>query len=337
MSNIPSRWKVAFALRFSRINHQQKGGGKKISGWPLLGKETTDIGPLRSNFVRNFKMRGDDKMRKAGLIILMVAVATAGFFFMAVQRSLADTLLFDRGLPATNVNTGISNQSNVAWADTESSANPSEYWLPGDDFTLSTNASVNDIRVWVVATGTSAPGYLPSGISLLGGKAGGTISTISQSFTATSVQYSNGQSYQGSSGNFWDLYQVDFSTTGLNLTAGETYDFFVDQPYVIYSTTSASPYADALLAASNAGLSGSTQQGANGQFLWLDVNGSSQTVETWYSGDGGGTTGWGPGWDKNTDANVQVFGVATPEPPCLLLIVVPFMGLAALKLRFRRT
>ncbi len=59
------------------------------------------------------------------------------------------------------------------------------------------------------------------------------------------------------------------------------------------------------------------------------------TVETWYSGDGGGTAGMPAGWNKNSDANVQVYGTAVPEPSSILLLSFGLFGLAVFKMRFR--
>jgi hypothetical protein len=263
-------------------------------------------------------------MRRTRSVILCVAVIIAAFFLIAVQQASADDLLFNRGLPTANLNNAAgADRSNVAWADSESTSTPSEYWLPGDDFTLTSSANVDDITVWIVGAGTTAPGFLPSGLSLFGGDAGGTISQISTTYTSAPVTYTDGTTYQSSSGNYWNLYQVNFAVN-LSLSAGQTYDFFVDQPYQCYSA-SCDTYVNAFLSASNAGLSGSTQEGADGQFLWLDVNGATNTVETWNSD--------GAGWDKSSDANVQVYGSPVPEPASILLFGSGVLGLG---IRLRR-
>lgn len=242
----------------------------------------------------------------------LAAGALACVGLMSAGTAGAATVLFDRGLPTANLNNiAGSSRSNVAWADGETSATPSPYYLPGDNFTLTSNAQVSDIRVWIVAPSTT---YQPTGLSLLGGDAGGTISTISTTYTPTSVTYSNGKTYQGSSGSYRSIYQVDF-TTNLNLAAGQTYDFFVNQPYLPYGTA----YANAFLHASNAALSGSPQQGADGVFLWLEVNAGVQTVQTWNS--------YPSAWDKSSDANVQVFGTPTPIPGSGLLAAVGGLAL----------
>jgi hypothetical protein len=243
--------------------------------------------------------------------------------------AMGDTILFDRGLPIQNLNNAAgASRSNVAWADSEATNAPSQYYLPGDDFTLGGSGSyqVNDIRVWAIGD------TLPTGLSLLGGT-GGSIGAVSSTFTVTPTAYLGGAEYQGTSGAFHQLYQIDFSVN-LNLTAGQTFDFFVNSPW----TASGSAYVNTFLHASNAGLSGSPQDGADGQFLWLHVNGASQNVETWFSGTGAGTAGFGAGWDKNSDANVQVLGTAAPLPSSAWagLALLGCIGLASGTKRLRR-
>ncbi|MGA3266070.1 MAG: hypothetical protein ABSE16_04525 [Verrucomicrobiota bacterium] len=240
--------------------------------------------------------------------------------------SASADLLFDRGLPTANINTGNANQANVAWADSESSPS-GPFYLPGDDFTLSGSGAyqVTDIRVW-----TTDP---TAGLSLLGGVAGTTIGTISSSYTATPVTYANGQGYQTQSGSFLQIYQLDFSVN-LALNGGQTFQFFLNGPPSLYGDGT---YVNAYLLASNAALSGSPQEGANGQFLWLAPDG---TVLTWYSGDGGGTSGWYAGWDKNSDGDVQVFGTPVPEASTMIagaLLLLPFGASTLRILRKTRT
>ncbi len=257
----------------------------------------------------------------------------AGLTLLIVLPASAVTLV-DRGLPTANLNNAAGgNRSNVAWADSESSSSPSEYWIPGDSFAISGSGTyqVTDIRVWEVANGPTAPGYLPTGQSLLGGLASGsTFSQIDSGYTVTPVTYSDGSTYQGQSGNYWNLYQLDFSVN-LTLAAGQTYNFFLNSPFVA-GDASGSTYYNAFLHASNAALSGSPQDGSDGTFLWLDVNGASQTVQTWDSGTGAGTAGFPAGWDKNSDGNVQVFGSSVPDSAnTLALFGFSLVGLALLR------
>jgi len=145
-------------------------------------------------------------MRKTRTVILQIAIITAVFFFVSVPQALADDLLFDRGLPTANLNNDAgASRSNVSWADNESTSNPAQSWLPGDDFTLASNSNVNKITVWIVAGGTSSPGSIPTGLSLWGGTAGSQIAQISTSPVVSQTHYVGGQSYQGYSGNSWDI------------------------------------------------------------------------------------------------------------------------------------
>jgi len=249
---------------------------------------------------------------KRYLVAAFVMAILCGVF---ASGASADVLLFDRGLPTANLNNAAgANRSNVAWGDT-----PSTMYLPGDNFTLSGSGSYNvtTITVWAVQpTNTGS-------LSLWLGPQGGTISNIGAPASVTSVTYSDGTTYQGSSGSFLNLYQVNFTINQV-LNAG-TYDFFLGG--------TSSDGNTAYLHASNAALSGSPQQGADDTFLWL--NSATGQVLTWYSGTGGGTSAFGPGWDKNSDANVQVYGSAVPLPAALWLRGPGLAGLAAIRRRFK--
>ncbi len=243
-----------------------------------------------------------------------LTLVSAGALFLAsafgVFAGDKNTILVDRGLPTANLNNGAGpDRSNVAWADNESSSTPTEYWLPGDSFQIPKPGiyGITSIRVWIVGGSTD-------GLTLWGGVDGSTIVPISTTYTVTSVSYANGQTYQGGGGSPYPIYQVDF-TVNLNLMGGQTFDFFVDGPWASYE--GGLYYVNSFLHASNKDLSGSLQQGSDDWFLWLDRSGSGNVVETWNSETGDGTAwmAWGlpgpasaAGWDKPSDANVQVFG-----------------------------
>jgi hypothetical protein len=250
-------------------------------------------------------------MKKFGLIgALAMAMAVNAF---------ADTLV-DRGLPTANLNNAAgANRANVAWADQEPTSTPAEYWLPGDSFAIGGPGSyqVNSMRMWVVGP-SSAPPPSSGGFVLYGGVLGSSsYNPISSSYTLTPVTYSGGSSYQGSSGSFIPLYQLDFDVNEI-LQGSDTYQFFLNGPW----TANGGSFVNAFLHASNAGLSGSPQQGSDDFFEWLHVNGSSQIVETWHSGTGAGTMGAGPGWDKGSDANIMVFGSSVPDGGSTALLLV---------------
>jgi hypothetical protein len=235
--------------------------------------------------------------------------------------AMADVLLFDRGLPTANLNNGaLGNRSNVAWGDAGTTVSI------GDNFTLATTDNVNDIRVWVVS-GSSTP--LTSTYQLWLGNDIGLSSTVSKVATSTSVvstTYAGGIDYQGSSGNFINIFQVDFAGLGLTLGAG-TYAFgvsgYADPGYVPPLTT---PF----LSASNGPLSGSTQAGDDGFIYGFTSTGALDTANG-YPWQSNGPT---PGWDKNSDINVQVFG-SVPEPGSLALVGLALFGAAATR-RFAR-
>jgi hypothetical protein len=254
------------------------------------------------------------KMKKLITVCAIVIVMTG-----AVSTSFAD-LLVDRGLPTANLNDAAgASRSNVQWADNEATSDPATFYRPGDDFTIAGSGAytVNTIRVWSTDN---------TGLSLLGGLADGPITLQSSAFTSTPVTYVGGEGYQGNSGAFSQIYQIDFSVS-IALNGGQTYQFFLDGPKVLYDPLDASKgYVDAFLHASDKDTSGSTQEGADDVFLWLAPDG---TVKTWFSGTGGGTSGWGSGNNVNSDGNVQVFGVPEPATMCLL-------GLGALSLIRRK-
>ncbi|MEI9961595.1 MAG: hypothetical protein WDM76_10835 [Limisphaerales bacterium] len=124
-------------------------------------------------------------------------------------------LVVDRGLPIINLNNAAgANRANVAWADSETTGSPAEYYVPGDNFTITGSGTyqVDTIRLWT--TGSSAS------LSLLGGF-GDSISLISTTYTPTLITYADASSYQQLGGGFVDLYQIDF-TVNLTLDAGQT-------------------------------------------------------------------------------------------------------------------
>src|SRR5487761_2572645 len=105
-------------------------------------------------------------------LLLSVALVFAGF---AGVTSANAGMVVDRGLPTTTANLNNAagaNQSNIRWADNESTTTPSTFYLPGDDFTIAGSGAYNvsDIRVW----STDA-----TGLSLLGGLAGGSMAALS--------------------------------------------------------------------------------------------------------------------------------------------------------------
>jgi hypothetical protein len=255
-------------------------------------------------------------MRKlTAATVIMGALVLAGE--LGVSAINPTVLLVDRGLPTGHLNNDAGSlRSNVAWADWEPSIDPTtgypaEYWLPGDDFAipLSGKYNITTIRVWVV-------GDVPDGkkgnprVTLWGGTSTSGISRISTTYSVTPVSYTDpGISlYQGSSGNYFNINQVDFKVN-IVVNGLEAFNFFVDAPWTAYS---GGGWVNAFLHASNRLLSVSPQNGADDWFSYLHRTGAITVgIENWNSQTGAGTEcapDSCPGWDKPSDANVQVFG-----------------------------
>jgi hypothetical protein len=267
---------------------------------------------------------GHKLRRLARFLGLLSLVLAFSLFIGGFNPASASSLLFDRGLPTSNLNddAGV-NRSNVAWADGPyPTANPTSYNVPGDDFIIGSPGSTHQldkITVWTVDDS-------PTEYRLLGGPAGGEISQVSISASVTPVTYVGGASYQGLNTTFCQIYQVDF-TVDWTVAGGELYQFFIDAPLHNYGTETDPYYTTPYLHASNAALSGSTQQGADDLFLWLTLGGTEDgSVEYWDSSNF-------EGWDKSSDANIRIYG--TPLPSTLLLLSTGLAGLGLVRARRR--
>jgi hypothetical protein len=211
-------------------------------------------------------------------------------------------LLVDRGLPTANLNDAAgTNRSNMSWGGELP-------WITGDTFSIGTAGqtyTLDVLRVWVV-------GEPPAPTSLLGGPTGtGAISQISATILSDTVV--PGYQYQGQSGMF-DVHQVDFKVNW-TIYGGKGYYFFVNGSDEFFS-----PF----LHASNAGLSGSTQDGSDNLFWnYNTLTGDLLSADSAFDL-----------WDKSTDINVQVFG-KLPEPGSILLIGFGLAGLAVSRKMFR--
>lgn len=250
---------------------------------------------------------------------------TLGTLVVASAPQLsASPLLIDRGLPTANLNDAGGSRSNYSWLFPKPAADATDYWLVGDSFTNSSPGiySIDTIRLWTVG----AAADLTSAI-LWGGIQGSTITLLGSAASKTEIYYLGGVAY--SSGPLLlPLTQIDFGV-GILLGPGQTYDFFLD------GADASSPDFLPYVHASNAALSGSSQDGADGLMRWAYVSSgtiAAGDVGTWTSNDG-------ILLDKVTDVNVQVFGTASvPDGgSTLLLIGLALAGMGPLMHRTRRT
>ena len=243
----------------------------------------------------------------------------AGALLAGSSITPAQTLVFDRGLPTANLNNAAgTNRSNVLWSDIETS--PENPWLPGDDFSLPGLGAytITTIRVWSTNS---------TGLSLRGRAGAAPVALVSNVYTATPVTYANSQGYEKAAGGFLQLYQLDFSVN-IPLNGGVTYQFFLNGPF---TAAGGNDFAGPLLHSSTAALSGSTQQGSDNIFLFVDNAG---VVRTWNSQTGAGTYCDPPcvGGSNPTDGNVQVFAIAPAPPAELAVPAMSGLGLAGMAL-----
>ena len=244
--------------------------------------------------------------------------------FSATATLNADVMVFDRGLPTANLNNAAgASRSNVAWA---SSQDPGKYYAEGDTFNFGTTGqtyTITDLRVWIVGSGTTPLSDIFNSLTLSGG--GFTPANVNDISTVSTtgdpnvgikaVQYAGGSTYQGTSGSYIDLFQVDFLNLNWTVNGDTTYSFFVGG---VPAQSDHGPF----LHASNAALSGSEQDGVNNQMWTLGrstTNNANMDVVAWDSATNG--------WDKSSDINVQIF--ATPEPGSIVLLGTLILGICA--------
>ena len=258
-----------------------------------------------------------------------VAMATATL----ASASFA-TLVVDRGLPTANLNDGSGAlRSNVAWGFGQ---NPEQYFS-GDDFVLGSTGDpgnpswkITKVTMWTTGGAAGDPNFflgdrfenvrLFMGTNGVSEVASGMFSvgqnqTDNADINIFKTTYSDNSNYEAF-GNQIQLWQVEFSNLSIMVNAGQE---------VLFGVTGAARDQNLdtwFNHASNAALSGSTQQGTDDLFRYFDlqdlVSGSG-----YYDSNGNG-------WDKSSDINILVEAEAVPEPATMLL------GLGLLPLLRRR-
>jgi hypothetical protein len=242
---------------------------------------------------------------------LSACAATAAFLMLcAGSVSAQSVLVCNRGLPTANLNNAAgSSRSNVAWSFGND-------WITGDDCPIGAAGEtwvVTNLTGWSVTgtPGNSALGDRFKSVALYLGTATSPLTPVStgnltantntdsnSSITHAAVKYADGSDYQGSSGSYIQMWQTDFNNLGYVVAGGTKLRFSADgiliddTPYYWFNH------------ASNAALSGSTQDGADNLFLAWDRT----DLLNAFACDSGDAIQCG-GWDKSSDINVQIWAV----------------------------
>jgi hypothetical protein len=223
-------------------------------------------------------------------------------------------LVVDRGLPKVNLNNASGPvRSNVRWGWHQQG-------FMGDDFTVGAPGEqwvIDSIRTWVVpGSGGKRPAHLGDvyqDVRLYFGSASRDLTPVAAGdFTegadengnekiVISDATQNGEIAYDDFGTSLRVWQVEFRGLNLKVSGGEKLRFGV------WGLGRAIPGEDGKRYmwynhASNAELSGGTQDGADGSMILFD--GAGRFEQTFQAK--------GAGWDKNADINVQVFGHRVP-------------------------
>jgi hypothetical protein len=226
-------------------------------------------------------------------------------------------LLVDRGLPSANLNNAASAlRSNVQWG-------MEGLYFNGDDFTIGTAGEtyvIDTVRLWTAPAKSDqeppALGDWFESVALAAGPAGGGAlqplasgsfaqgedQTDNPNISVLRVSYPDnpGSKYQGSSGAYFQIFQIEFSRLQWQVAGGTKYWFGMqgagrqvpgapEETYIWFNH------------ASNGPLSGTPQEGADG--LLHDFSPSRDFLDSFDTADS--SLGL---WDKSCDINIQVLG-----------------------------
>jgi hypothetical protein len=279
------------------------------------------------------------------LLVRCSTILTIGSLLALGYTTQADAvLLFDRGLPETNLNNiSGSQRSNVVWAT--NAQNPGFF---GDNFTIGNvgeTYKIDNVRTWVVAgsslNNSSNLGNWFESITLLTGNAtdsnisslistnletDGTLSNSNISLTKVTYPDINSSSYDNF-GNFFSIWQVDFTNLNWTVVGGIEYNFGVQG--IGRQIPNSSNFYSWFNHASNADLSGSSQDGADNQIIQFDTSGNLVSY----------LNTQGNGWDKSSDINIKIFGDisnnnSVPEPSSIFSLLT--LGIVGLSLALKK-
>jgi hypothetical protein len=258
-------------------------------------------------------------VRAASMLALLVLLT-----FGVLPGKVQGELLFDRGLPVSNLNNAAEeDRSNwrAVWWYSGSTVPPNHSTIYGDDFVIPGSGPyvIETVRVWrVYGVGTETIS-LPD-MTLWGCQAGDTPVVVSTDYSYIEVSYSNGEAFQSPDGSWWRIWQVDFTVN--QVVEGDTkYQFFLDG--LFYSPLFQN-YRTPSLHLSKEALSNAPQEGADDYFLSLNL---TKVGDTWIPGTISSHYGFYD-FTNGADGNVQVYGRVVPLPSSLVLLGFGLLGLA---------